>query len=95
MNNTNILNWRKEVEEVIKNRGFESLHYVLFDEEKRLPWAFHLYQKNGKFYVEGRDERSYIIGHSKEYHKFNDAKHDLLKKLELVVESNKLKKQLG
>ncbi|HEL1057970.1 TPA: hypothetical protein TVE88_001098, partial [Streptococcus equi subsp. zooepidemicus] len=33
--------------------------------------------------------------HSKEYHKFNDAKHDLLKKLELVVESNKLKKQLG
>ncbi|HEL1350558.1 TPA: hypothetical protein TVS32_001705, partial [Streptococcus equi subsp. zooepidemicus] len=63
MDNTNILNWKKDIEEVIKNRGFESLHYVLFDEEKRLPWAFHLYQKNGKFYVEGRDERSYIIGH--------------------------------
>ncbi|HEK9913591.1 TPA: hypothetical protein SVO29_001961, partial [Streptococcus equi subsp. equi] len=50
MDNTNILNWKKDIEEAIKNRGFESLHYVLFDEEKRLPWAFHLYQKNGKFY---------------------------------------------
>ncbi|WP_331852433.1 Imm59 family immunity protein [Streptococcus equi] len=95
MDNTNILNWKKDIEEVIKNRGFESLHYVLFDEEKRLPWAFHLYQKNGKFYVEGRDERSYIIGHSREYRKFDDAKHELLKKLELVIESNRLKKQLG
>ncbi|ASB97139.1 Imm59 family immunity protein [Streptococcus equi] len=95
MDNTNILNWKKDIEEAIKNRGFESLHYVLFDEEKRLPWAFHLYQKNGKFYVEGRDERSYIIGHSREYRKFDDAKHELLKKLELVIESNRLKKQLG
>jgi len=44
-----IENMKYIVEQEIKSRHFESLHYVLFDEDKRLPWAFHLYQKNGKF----------------------------------------------
>ena len=90
-----IENMKCIVEQEIKKRHFESLHYVLFDETKHLPWAFHLYQKNRKFYVEGRDERSYIVGHSKEYDNFENAKKDFLKKLELVIESNKLNIQLG
>jgi len=88
-------NMRCIVEQEIKKRHFESLHYVLFDENKNLPWAFHLYQKNGKFYVEGRDDRSYIVGHSKEYDNFGSAKKDFFEKLELVIESNKLNIQLG
>ena len=83
------------VEQEIKKRNFDSLHYVLCDETKRLPWAFHLYQKNGKFYVDGRDDRSYIVGHSKEHENFEDAKQDFFEKLELVIESNKLNMQLG
>ena len=83
------------VEQEIKKRNFDSLHYVLFDETKRLPWAFHLYQKNGKFYVDGRDDRSYIVGHSKEHENFEDAKQDFFEKLELVIETNKLNMQLG
>ena len=90
-----IENMKYIVEQEIKKRHFESLHYVLFDENKRLPWAFHLYQKNGKFYVDGRDDRSYIVGHSKEYDNFESAKKDFFKKLELVIESNKLNIQLG
>ncbi|WP_083312755.1 Imm59 family immunity protein, partial [Streptococcus sp. HMSC072D07] len=42
-----IENMKCIVEHEIKKRHFESLHYVLFDETKQLPWAFHLYQKNG------------------------------------------------
>ena len=83
------------VEQEIEKRHYESLHYVLFDETKQLPWAFHLYQKNGKFYVDGRDDRSYIVGHSKEYDNFGRAKKDFFEKLELVIESNKLNIQLG
>ena len=90
-----IENMKYIVEQEIKKRHFESLHYVLFDETKRLPWAFHLYQKNGKFYVDGRDDRSYIVGHSKEYNNFESAKKDFFEKLELVIESNKLNIQLG
>ena len=85
-----IENMKYIVEQEIKSRHFESLH-----EDKRLPWAFHLYQKNGKFYVDGRDDRSYIVGHSKEYDNFESAKKDFFEKLELVIESNKLNIQLG
>ena len=90
-----IENMKYIVKQEIKKRHFESLQYVLFDENKRLPWAFHLYQKNGKFYVDGRDDRSYIVGHSKEYDNFESAKKDFFEKLELVIESNKLNIQLG
>ena len=95
MNEKNILIWKNDIEQEIKKRHFESLHYVLFDETRRLPWAFHLYQKNGKFYVDGRDDRSYMVGHSKEYDNFGSAKKDFFEKLELVIESNKLNIQLG
>lgn len=95
MDNKIILKWKNDIEQEIKKRCFESLHYVLFDEMKRLPWAFHLYHKNGKFYVDGRDDRSYIIGNSREYDNFEDAKHNFFEKLELVIESNKLNIQLG
>ena len=90
-----IENMKCIVEQEIKKRHYESLHYVLFDETKNLPWAFHLYQKNGKFYVDGRDDRSYIVGHSKEYDNFESAKKDFFEKLELVIKSNKLHIQLG
>ena len=90
-----IENMKCIVEQEIEKRHYESLHYVLFDETKQLPWAFHLYQKNGKFYVDGRDDRSYIVGHSKEYDNFGSAKKDFFEKLELVIESNKLHIQLG
>ena len=88
-------NMRCIVEQEIKKRHFESLHYVLFDENKNLPWAFHLYQKNGKFYVEGRDDRSYVMGNAVEFDNFQDAKKVFFDKLELVIESNKLNIQLG
>ena len=90
-----IENMKCIVEQEIKKRHFESLHYVLFDENKRLPWAFHLYQKNGKFYVEGRDDRSYVMGNAVEFDNFQDAKKVFFDKLELVIESNKLNIQLG
>ena len=90
-----IENMKCIVEHEIKKRHFESLHYVLFDETKQLPWAFHLYQKNGKFYVEGRDDRSYVMGNTIEFDNFQDAKKVFFDKLELVIESNKLNIQLG
>lgn len=90
-----IENMKCIVEHEIKKRHFESLHYVLFDETKQLPWAFHLYQKNGKFYVEGRDDRSYVMGNAVEFDNFQDAKKVFFDKLELVIEYNKLNIQLG
>ena len=90
-----IENMRCIVEQEIKKRHFESLHYVLFDETKQLPWAFHLYQKNGKFYVEGRDDRSYVMGNAVEFGNFEAAKLAFLERLEHFVESTKKGLKVG
>ena len=58
-----IENMKYIVEQEIKERHFESLQYVLFDENKRsLPWAFHLFYRDGKFMINSRDDRSYVMG---------------------------------
>lgn len=88
-------NMKYIVEQEIKKRHLESLHYVLFDETKQLPWAFHLYQKNGKFYVEGRDDRSYVMGNAVEFDNFEAAKLAFLERLEHFVESTKKGLKVG
>lgn len=88
-------NMRCIVEQDIKKRHLESLHYVLFDETKQLPWAFHLYQKNGKFYVEGRDDRSYVMGNAVEFDNFEAAKLAFLERLEHFVESTRKGLKVG
>ena len=88
-------NMKYIVEQEIKKRHLESLHYVLFDETKQLPWAFHLYQKNGKFYVEGRDDRSYVMGNAVEFDNFKAAKLAFLERLEHFVESTKKGLKVG
>ena len=88
-------NMKYIVEQEIKKRHLESLHYVLFDETKQLPWAFHLYQKNGKYYVEGRDERSYVMGNTVEFDNFKAAKLAFLERLEHFVESTKKGLKVG
>ena len=84
-----IENMKYIVEQEIKKRHFESLQYVLFDENKRLPWAFHLFYRDGKFMINGRDDRSYVMGNTIEFTSFEDAKTSFISKLEHFVESTK------
>ena len=79
----------------IKERGLESLSYVLFDEQSSQPWAFHLFYKDGKFMINTRDERSYIIGNTVEFNSFEEAKNYFINKLEKFVEHTKKGKKLG
>ena len=90
-----IENMKCIVEQEIKKRHFESLHYVLFDEDSNLPWAIHLYYKNNKFIVNSRDDRSYIIGKSWEFENYEEAKHFFIKKMETFVQLNRLEIQTG
>ena len=83
------------VEQEIKKRHFESLHYVLFDEDKNLPWAFHLFYRDGKFMINGRDDRSYVMGNTIEFTSFEDAKIAFLERLEHFVKSNQFKVKIG
>ena len=66
----------------IKERGLESLSYVLFDELSSQPWAFHLFYKDGKFMINTRDERSYIIGNTVEFNSFEEGFEVFCKKSE-------------
>ena len=90
-----IENMKYIVEQEIKKRHFESLHYVLFDETKRLPWAFHLFYRDGKFMINGRDDRSYVMGNTIEFTSFEDAKIAFLEKLEHFVKSNQFRVKIG
>ena len=83
------------VEQEIKKRHFESLHYVLFDENKNFPWAFHLFYRDGKFMINGRDDRSYVMGNTIEFTSFEDAKIAFLERLEHFVKSNQFKVKIG
>lgn len=83
------------VEQEIKKRHFESLHYVLFDENKNLPWAFHLFYRDGKFMINSRDDRSYVMGNTIEFTSFEDAKIAFLERLEHFVKSNQFKVKIG
>lgn len=90
-----IENMKYIVEQEIKKCHFESLQYVLFDENKRLPWAFHLFYRDGKFMINGRDDRSYVMGKTIEFTSFEDAKIAFLERLEHFVKSNQFKVQIG
>ena len=90
-----IENMKYIVEQEIKKRHFESLQYVLFDETKRLQWAFHLFYRDGKFMINSRDDRFYVIGNTVEFNSFEEAKADFINTLEIYVEMNIQGKELG
>ena len=90
-----IENMKCIVEQEIKKRHFESLHYVLFDEDKNLPWAFHLFYKDSKFMINLRDDRSYIMGNTIEFDNFEEAKTAFISKLENFVESTRKGLKVG
>lgn len=86
---------KNELETKIKEKGFESLYYVLFDEKNSQPWAFHLFYKDRKFMINGRDDRSYVMGNTVEFDDFREAEEFFINKLEHFVESNRFKLKIG
>ena len=71
---------KQSIECEIEKKGLKSLYYILFDEQSSQPWAFHLFYRDGKFMINGRDDRSYIIGKTWEFANFEEAKFFFIKK---------------
>lgn len=86
---------KQEIEKKISEKGLESLYYVLFDEKNSQPWAFHFFYKEGRFMINGRDDRSYVKGNTVEFDDFNVAEKFFIDKLEHFVESNRFKLKIG
>ena len=86
---------KQNIECEIEKKGLKSLYYVLFDEQNSQPWAFHLFYKDGKFMINGRDDRSYVMGNTIEFTRFEDAKIAFLERLEHFVKSNQFKVNIG
>ncbi|MGQ7483286.1 Imm59 family immunity protein [Streptococcus suis] len=86
---------KQSIENKIKAKGLESLYYVIFDENNSQPWAFHFFYRDGKFLINGRDERSYVMGKTMEFDNFNEAESFFINKLEQFVESNKKGLKVG
>ena len=86
---------KQNIECEIEKKGLKSLYYVLFDEQNSQPWAFHLFYKEGKFMINGRDDRSYVMGNTIEFTSFEDAKIAFLERLEHFVKSNQFKVKIG
>lgn len=45
--------------------------------------------------INGRDDRSYVLGNTAEFDEFNEAKNFFIGKLEHFVESNRFKLKIG
>ena len=90
-----IENMKCIVEQEIKKRHFDSLHYILFDEDSSQPWATHLFFKNGKFQINSRDERSYIVGKTWEFDTMKEAKDEFFKFLSQTVHAEQLANEFG
>ena len=73
------------VEHDIHEKGLESLHYVLFDEQDRTPFAVHIFYEDGLFKVNSRDERSYVVGKTFEFRNFNEAETKFFNVLDFIV----------
>ena len=86
---------KQNIECEIEKKGLKSLYYVLFDEQSSQPWAFHLFYRDGKFMINGRDDRSYVMGNTIEFTSFEDAKIAFLERLEHFVKSNQFKVKIG
>ena len=86
---------KQNIECEIEKKGLKSLYYVLFDEQNSQPWAFHLFYKDGKFMINGRDDRSYVMGNTIEFTSFEEAKIAFLERLEHCVKSNQFKVKIG
>jgi hypothetical protein len=81
----NIEPLKRELEEEIKHRNYDSLVYVLFDESNTTPFAVHLFYKNHLFMVNSRDDRSYVLGKTFEFTNFIDAKEKFFNILDFIV----------
>ena len=86
---------RENILKEIKELGYESLRYSVFNEHGLSEWETRIEFNNAteKYEVYLTRDRS-GVGHSKEYDNFESAKKDFFEKLELVIESNKLNIQL-
>lgn len=89
MSEINMQNLIADLDKTIHEHGYENLYYVLFDEDSNLPWAIHLFYRDGEFMINGRDDSSYIIGNTIKFDNFEDAKTSFISKLEHFVESTK------
>lgn len=89
MGNININELKAIIISEIKKNHYETLRYVLFNDEDTTPFAVHLFFVDGKFIVNSRDERSYVVGKSFEFNSFEEAKEKFFRILFLSVKRNK------
>ncbi|WP_260442722.1 Imm59 family immunity protein [Listeria booriae] len=86
MENVNISELKANIISEIKKNHYETLRYVLFNGKDRTPYAVHLFWEDGKFIVNSRDERSYVVGKSFEFNSFEEAKERFFRTLSLTIE---------
>lgn len=75
----------QELENKIYEKGYQSLQYVLFDNQNTKPFAVHIFYKGNLFMVNSRDERSDVIGKTFEFDNFPDAENKFFRILDFVV----------
>lgn len=91
-NNLNLDLLKQDVEKEIREKGFENLYYALFDEHSSQLWAIHLYYRD---MVNSRDDRTYIMGKTRKFDNFEEAKLFFLNLMESFIEMNRYFVQNG
>ena len=81
----NIKLLKRELEEEIQHKNYDSLVYKLFDESNTTPFAVHLFYQNQLFMVNSRDDRSYVVVKTFVFTNFTEAKEKFFNILYFIV----------
>ncbi|MGT2959945.1 Imm59 family immunity protein [Streptococcus caballi] len=79
---------KAEIEKIIEERGWETIRVVLFDTTNRVPFAIHLFEKDGKYLIQTSGERGSLDGNPGIFDNFESAKAEFIKQMELEIRAS-------
>jgi hypothetical protein len=90
MNNNRIMNQKKDIEQEIAEKGYESLRYSIFPSanENRGEWEVRMEYENDKYFVYITMDRA-SFNRKREYGNFEEAKERFFQLMDSTVQRNK------
>ncbi|HFU4122114.1 TPA: Imm59 family immunity protein [Streptococcus suis] len=76
---------KAEIEKIIEEKGWETIRVVLFDRNNRVPFAIHVFEEDGKYFIQTSGERGSLDGNPGVFDNFELAKEGFIKKVELRI----------
>lgn len=76
---------KQELEQIIKDNGWETVRIVLFDKTNREPFAIYFFKEDGKYVIQSAGERGGFEGSPTSFDNFEEAKASFIERIKLKI----------